>query len=477
MKKNFKPIGKSRVTRLVALIVVMAALVAAFANETETVVKKLYGEKDTYLVATRFKDVPTTHWAYNDIEALATGKLVNGVGGGMFSPDTKFTISQMSQIIANAKGYDTNANKGEYWWTAAVNYCLDIGCLPNFGAVTPENYDVECSRELAVYMVVTGLGIPAGKTAYNIEADYIPDFGQVDMAYRDAILKAYQYKLLTGVDSNHTFKPQNGLARSEACAILNRAGYTTAAVNPTTGNGVTNEEVIAKLRATGLFTEETNLTKPEELFVTETTVRWIEFTAKDRKYANLKVRVNVENTDRGGAITISADEIVPTLTYTEDTELGVPNILDENGNVFCDRRTSDGHVPYYYNADGKYMPASGLSYSSRQLLKQVLNIVYPTKSAEAYADVMNALTPPHTYANGEEYPSATNWYDSRAFLLECIGGYKIIVGALDNTRVYDNAMGEEPVATHKNYVWQVKGELDSTHVFKDYVTAYELTKW
>ena len=427
--------------------------------------------------AQRFGDVPTTHWAYNDIEALATGRLVNGVGGGMFNPDTKFTISQMAQIIANAKGYDTNANKGDYWWTAAVQYCLDNGCLPNFGAVTPENYDVECSRELAVYMVVTGLGIPAGKTAYNIEADYIPDFGQVDMAYRDAILKAYQYKLLNGVDENHTFKPLNGLARSEACAILNRAGYTSAAVKPTTGNGVTSEEIINKLRATGLFTESTNLDYVRELWTNETEVKSIIFTAKDRKYANLSVSVNIEKTDKGGSISISADEFVPSLTFTEDTELGVPNILDENGNVFCDRRTTKGNVDFYYNENGKYMPASGLSYSSRQLLKQVLNIIYPTKGADAYADVMNALTPPHTYANGYVYPSAINWYDSRAFKLECNGGYHITVGALDNKTSYDVAMNSPMSENHKGYPYKVRGELDSTHVFKDFVTAYELTKW
>ncbi len=428
--------------------------------------------------AWRFGDVPTTHWAFDDISALADGGLVNGVGGGMFSPNTKFTVSQMSQIIANAKGYDTNANKGDYWWTAAVNYCLEIGCLPNRGELTPENYDVECSRELAVYMIVNGLGIPADKTAYNIEADYIPDFGLVDMAYRDAVLKAYQYKLLNGVDENHTFKPQNGLARSEACAILNRAGYTTAAVKPTTGHGVTNEEIINKLRATGLFTEETNLQHPKSLDeIGNSKVTTLYFIAKERKHAQLTVTVNIEDTERGGAIGITAKDFVSELTYTEDTELGVPNILDENGIVFCDRRTTRSHLDFYYNKDGKYMPASGLSYSSRQLLKQVLNIIYPTQGDKAYADFMNAITPPHTYANGYVYPSAIGWYDSRAFKVEFNGGYRLYVGALDRKETYDIAMAKPMSDDLQSYQYMKKGEIDSEHQYKGIVEAFELTKW
>ena len=404
--------------------------------------------------AQRFGDVPTTHWAYNDIEALATGGLVNGVGDGNFSPDTKFTVSQMAQIIANAQGYDTAAHKGEYWYTAAVQHCLDIGCLPNNGAITPANYDVECSRELAVYMLVNGLGIPAGKERNGaITAAYIPDYGQVEMDYRQAVLDAYQYGLLNGVDSNHTFKPKNSLARSEACAILNRAGYTTAAKKATASEGITSIEAFEAIKATGLFTE----TNENGLRV---------LTAIDRKYAGLTVSCNVSSATP--SIRIRCYEYVPKLAMDKDG-----NVLNEDGSIFTDANTWE-----FYDKNGKYVAPSGYAYSSRQLLKQILNIIYPTQGNEAYETFMTVLTPPHAYSQLGAGPSAIKWYDGRDFELTLGGttggGYTISAGPLGLTAPYEEMMSRPMPKVTRPAEFKFAGGTSDT--FVDYVTAYELNK-
>lgn len=450
---------KSIVKRILTLALAMG-IVCSLASE---VIYKTYADAN----ATRFSDVPTSHWAYSDIEALARGGLVNGVGSGKFSPDTKFTISQMAQIICNAQGYDTATTNGEAWYIPAVKHCLEIGCLPDLGEVNGQNYDVTCSRELAVYMLINGLGVPAGKEPQNIEADYIPDYGQVSMNYRDAVLKAYQYKILNGVDSAHTFLPQNGLARSEACAILNRAGYTKAAEKPVVvGEGLSFSQIKQQLHATGLFEESTRRTERGSSTV---------FTAKDRKYA--KLTVQVPDDDNGPMLFISANEIISRISFVNhNLEYNV--VYDEAGNVYWDQSKDPDGMVYCYDANGKYMPPSGFSYNSRQLLKQVLNIIYQESGDEAYTAFMNAITPPFTYANYDDRPGTLMWLNGRMFNLSFSDGYGIEVGRLNDKTWYEYYSSKPTVGDKA--IYRVNWQYDSNntdHKMIDLVSAYELNKW
>ena len=110
--------------------------------------------------ASNFSDVPSNHWATSYINKMSEGGLIKGYGNGKYGPEDKLTIGQMAKLICSAKGYaGKSANNTKYWAYGVVDYCInDLQCLPNLGAITPQNYDKNCSRELAFYMLEKGLG-------------------------------------------------------------------------------------------------------------------------------------------------------------------------------------------------------------------------------------------------------------------------------------------------------------------------------
>jgi hypothetical protein len=63
-----------------------------------------------------FRDVPTSHWAFNEIQAAARLGLVQGTGdGSTFSPDILVTRVQMAAMICRAMGTDPNSG-----WTGSA---------------------------------------------------------------------------------------------------------------------------------------------------------------------------------------------------------------------------------------------------------------------------------------------------------------------------------------------------------------------
>lgn len=133
-----------------------------------------------------FTDVPNTHWAASYINEMAEGGLISGYGGGIFGPADTFSIAQMATIICSAKGVPQE-NKNGYWAYGAVDYCINtLKCLPNLGDINATNYSVPCSRELAYYMLMTGLGVGPDATATpnpQLDVEDIPDYAEIDVMY------------------------------------------------------------------------------------------------------------------------------------------------------------------------------------------------------------------------------------------------------------------------------------------------------
>jgi hypothetical protein len=59
-----------------------------------------------------FFDVPTNHWAFQKIEALAASGITVGCGGGNFCPDQPVTRAQMAVFLAKALGLHWDYNDG-----------------------------------------------------------------------------------------------------------------------------------------------------------------------------------------------------------------------------------------------------------------------------------------------------------------------------------------------------------------------------
>ena len=404
--------------------------------------------------ATTFSDLATNHWAYADIMALYQGGLVNGMGGGKFGADRKLTVSEIATMIANAQGIDITTKGGEAWYVPPMRHAVEIGILPsNTDPTSAEAASKECSREQAVSMVIAGLGISSGHTYNDLDASYIPDFGQVDIEYRDNILRAYRYGIIKGKDTAHTFAPKDILTRGEICAILNRAGYNEAKeVAKTTEGGRAGQDAYDRIKATGLFEETVQNTQYGTSY---------KLVAKDRKYAQIEVLYADD------CFSIEGKDFIYALARDE-----TGNVYDEAGNIAATERS-------WYDANGKYIPPSCYAYTSRQLLKQILGIIFPNEGDKAYAAFMTAITPPHTYADGSEYPSALGWFDNRCMTLHTsstdLGGYSIDIYRVNDKDIYEEHAARPAKSGHFGLV---TGTVSGQHThYKDVVTAYELDRW
>ena len=402
----------------------------------------------------RFSDVPKTHWAYSNIEALAVGGLVNGVGDGKFDPDARLTIGQMATIIARAKGFETGTTNGK-WYGKAVETGMQMRYIPKLTSnIADGTFDGVCTRELAVYMVIEALGVlPGAKYDYDKNMGTIPDYGMITSAYADDVVLAVQTGIIKGVDSTGRFDPKGELTRAQICAILDRAGYRTATEPAkTAAEGMTNAQIYDAIKATGLFNE-----KIDGYYD-----GWDakELSAKDYKYGLIKVYYVTER----DSLSIEGIEFDSKYVTSENFE----NILDENGNVYGPE--SKG----YLDANGKAVYASSFSYTGRQLLKQIFTIAFPNDVDTCINAMKSIMIEPYSYTGMYDNPSTLQWINGHGVGMSMsLRGYVIDIDSLNETNLYERQKALAVTSTPKTYM--------STSIAwtrsNDIRTMYELDRW
>ncbi len=183
--------------------------------------------------AAGYSDVPEDFWGTEAIEALSDGGLLKGYGDGRFGPNDQLSVAQLATVITRICGGREYAKDGDYAYGALL-YCRDaLNCLPDLGDVKPGAYKDACSREMAVYMLVSGL---ADTYDFSENSDFdpavIPDFDSVSEEYREQVAVSYQSGVIVGVDDCGTFAPKLTLTRAQLAVVLYRLGiYDIAPVN------------------------------------------------------------------------------------------------------------------------------------------------------------------------------------------------------------------------------------------------------
>ena len=390
-----------------------------------------------------YRDVPSNFWASEAIEALSSGGLMNGYGGGYFGPNDTFNIDQMATVVCSAKGYAASTQNG-YWGYGAVDYCLNtLKCLPNFGAVSKENYSKACSRELAIYMLMKGLGPQSDKNYRTVEPTAIPDYGDITMSYREEILKAYCYGITNGIDSKGTFSPKSNLTRAQIATMLYRAGYTTAATKPVEQPvTMTNPQLFEKIKAMGIWNySELNSCK--------------NLTAKAAKYGGLQVSYSSSS----GLLYISTPEQNREAWFDNSG-----NIIDVNGKVVSDP----------LNSKGIMVTSTGFGYEARQLLLSVLKIVYPNDYQKAYEASKTTFMEKAFEYGGSEYASTIRWYDGRmwiSFLTPYPARtFEVMIGDANDIEMYNRSKAEVSTGMQRDFAWAVGGAEKGA-------VAYEFNRW
>lgn len=183
-------------------------------------------EQGQHIVApSPFNDVHYTDWFYTAVKKMSDIGMVAGVGDDKFNPNGKMTYAEFATIVARANKMELGSING-YWAGKAVEYARDWTFIKDLGDITPANYDVPVSREVAVAGVYRMSRQFLQNKDTSITELNIPDYYSIDESYRNDILFAYQSGLSHGSDDKGTFNPKSTLTRAELCQLLYNAGFT-----------------------------------------------------------------------------------------------------------------------------------------------------------------------------------------------------------------------------------------------------------
>ena len=177
-------------------------------------------EKTNTYTPGQFTDVPQTEWYAAEVANTYELGLMNGVGGGLFSPDGNVTVAEAITMAARASainaGTAIDTSTGGEWYTPYVNYAVAAGFVKE-GQF--DNFDRPAKRFEVASIFKSAM--PADYFTAKNEVKSIPDVSE-NSTYAADLLTLYKAGVVMGSDSYGNFFPENNITRAEAAAIINR---------------------------------------------------------------------------------------------------------------------------------------------------------------------------------------------------------------------------------------------------------------
>ena len=188
---------------------------------------------DSDIVA--FSDLPSTHWAYNDVMTIANKGIISGTtapvnGVGTYDPNGTVTLGQFLAIATRLVASDKIVEGNHAHW-AGGNYiaAVESGLIKGTDfSGSSESLNAPISRQDMAYILVNVAKVNGEDLNYifGIENN-ISDLNTVSPTRTDAVKIAYSNGLLAG-KGNNQFKPDDFLTRAEVAAVFCRVmNYTT----------------------------------------------------------------------------------------------------------------------------------------------------------------------------------------------------------------------------------------------------------
>lgn len=258
--------------------------------------------------ASFFSDVPESHWAYAYIERAARAGVVNGTGGGLFSPEEPLGMAEFTAMVIRGIYGEETAERyavvGEgQWYSGHTAAAASLGLYEKteveerFDAAggggeeayavflsSSINWDVTRYDMAGIMRRLIGTGdaaIPVAEDELQAACDWaasgaasvVADWEQVPEKYRESVALCYYYGLLAGTDDQGSFTGGAAVTRAQAAAVLCRlldakeAGVTSVkADTPAAGHQSGSPEVLGPTLANGQpITEENVLAVIEAL--------------------------------------------------------------------------------------------------------------------------------------------------------------------------------------------------------------------
>lgn len=175
--------------------------------------------KSNNYVSGQFVDVPDDTWYADKIATAYQYGLMYGTSDTVFNPEGNITIAEAIAVACRLHSIYTN-NNAEFpnngvWYQSYVNYALNNHIIAGPYA----DYSLPISRgEFAI--IITGAFPREALSAINTIPDgAVPDVAKINKCY-DSVYCLYRAGILSGVDSQGTFKPNDSITRAEVSTVL-----------------------------------------------------------------------------------------------------------------------------------------------------------------------------------------------------------------------------------------------------------------
>ncbi len=177
--------------------------------------------------APEFEDI-NGHWAQADIRYTVARGLLNGTGGGRFSPDLPVTRGMFVTVLHRLAGCPEPGGESQpfadvpadAYYAPAVAWASAQGVVKGTGEHTFDPDRPVTRQEMAV--ILTGYAGAVGDTLFVTRtAAAFADEGEVAPWAAEAVRAMQQSGLLTGKDGNR-FDPAGTASRAEAATLLRR---------------------------------------------------------------------------------------------------------------------------------------------------------------------------------------------------------------------------------------------------------------
>lgn len=170
--------------------------------------------------AASFKDVPSSHWAKKEIDAMAARGIIAGYQDGTFKPNNEVTNAQVALMLVRALKLNTNNRpnpnladvKPSYHAYKEIATVIDEGIFPKGKTFNP---NAPITREAMARALVNAFKLQGNGGTYF--TDVSPSY----WAY-PYIMKIAANDVTTGY-SDGTFKPKNKVTRAQFSAFVARS--------------------------------------------------------------------------------------------------------------------------------------------------------------------------------------------------------------------------------------------------------------
>lgn len=229
---------RNQITALMVMSALIVALVLPLASQPRP----------------HFTDVPTSHWAYTQIERAYSDGVIAGTAGnaanytGVFSPSGTLTEAQFVTIMTRAFFNDEleaakkSVGPNAKWYAAAQKVAEDKHLLTFVqGKMDAPITRYDMAAIMTNIMDAKEFSGRPGATKIEETFDKIADFKSIPNSYQISVASVFAMGLISGTDSKGTFSGASYMNRAQAAVVYGRmkdaflnAGDSTTTTKPDT---------------------------------------------------------------------------------------------------------------------------------------------------------------------------------------------------------------------------------------------------